>query len=174
MIREVTNEEFDAAYKQWYPLIVKKMRLWRNKMRQEEAHQVACLALWKTLGNYKVEKAKFVTYLYNYMNWEFMNKMSNDERLKIKAKLCDPSTHTFDMDCMIKDPEKRFVEEEIDILRKYLNKQENHILSQLLKGERVLEIAKKEGVSKQRIDQIHQKIRYVADDLTRRGQINIL
>jgi hypothetical protein len=94
--------------------------------------------------------------------------------LKIKAKLCDPSTHTFDMDCMIKDPEKRFVEEEIDILRKYLNKQENHILSQLLKGERVLEIAKKEGVSKQRIDQIHQKIRYVADDLTRRGQINIL
>lgn len=174
MKRKVTSEEFDAAYKQWQPLIIKKTNLWCKKMSKDEAHQIACVALWKSLVNYKSGKSKFITYLFSYMNWEYMNKMDDNKRGRIKAKLCDPSTYSFDMDCMIEDKKQDFVEEEINILRKYLNEQENYVLSKLLDGNRIIEIAKKKGVTKQRIDQIHQRIRYIADDLTRRGQIRIL
>lgn len=174
MKNKITNEEFNEAYKQWYPLICKRINMWGKTMGRENAHQTACIALWKCLSDYQPGKSKFMTYLFNYLNWEYLNEIEkNNPKNKSRLKLCDPASNAFEMQCLIEDKKKSFVEDEIEILKKYLNEQENYVLSNMLNGFKVTDIAKKRGVTKQRIDQIHQKIKSIADDLIRRGQINI-
>lgn len=173
MKRMVTNEEFELEYNKWQPLIKNRISRWK-KMGKEDAHQTACIALWKCLGNFDPTRSKFITFLFKYMDWEYMNKMSSDERAKIKAKLNDPTDFSFNQDCAVEYKENDFVDEEINILRKYLNEQENYVLSNLLAGKKTTEIARANLLSKQRINQVQQNIRSVANDLTSRGQIRIL
>ena len=164
--------DFDMAYKQWFPLIQRKTSLWRRYMRKEEAEQIACLALWKSMRHYQEGRAKFITYFINYMNWEFLNTQSARKK-HIKTSSVDSLALGEWEALSVVDDEQIFLGEQIEILKKYLDPKHIEVLNYMIEGKMSKEIAKRKKVSKQRVHQMREHIRGVACDLRRRGQIHI-
>lgn len=164
--------DFNKAYKQWLPLIQRKTSIWRMYMCKEEADQVACIALWKSMKHYQEDRAKFITYLIHCMNWEFMN-FQKEKRKHSHVSSIDPLLLGEFESLSIKDDEQVFLDEQVDILKKYLDSKHVDVLNSVLGGRMPLEIATLKKVSKQRIHQMREHIKNVACDLRRRGQIQI-
>ena len=164
--------DFNKAYEKWFPLIQRKTSVWRMYMRKEEADQVACIALWKSMKHYQEGRAKFITYLIHYLNWEFMNSQK-EKRKHSNVSLIDPLSLGEWESLSIKDDEQVFLSEQVDIIKRYLDPKHVDVLNSVLDGKVPVEIATLKKVSKQRIHQMREHIKSVACDLRRRGQIHI-
>lgn len=164
--------DFNKAYDKWFPLIKRKTSVWRMYMSKEEANQVACIALWKSMKHYQEGRAKFITYLIHYLNWEFMNSQK-EKRKNAHVCLVDPLSLGEWESLSVEDDEQVFLDEQVNILKKYLDPKHVDVLNFVLDGRVPVEIATLKKVSKQRIHQMREHIKSVACDLRRRGQIQI-
>ena len=157
--RVISNHDFEIARQQWLPVINKFIARWKMIWTIEQAKQTANVALWNALKRYKKE-FKFTTYLYNCMDWEYMNQKKMASRGSNYGLL--QKEEVYDIMTAKEDPEFDSSYEMLDTIKKYLTENEKIILDERIKGMEFAYIASRLKVSRQRSHQmlavIQQKV----------------
>jgi len=157
--RVISNHDFEIARQQWLPVINKFIARWKMIWPIEQAKQTANVALWNALKRYKKE-FKFTTYLYNCMDWEYMNQKRMIGRGFNYGLL--EKEEVYDIMTAKEDPEFDSSYEMLDTIKKYLTENEKIILEERIKGMQFEQIASRLKVSRQRSHQmlavIQQKV----------------
>ena len=168
--RVISNDDFQIALQQWLPVVNKFIARWKPILPLEQARQIAYVALWNALKRYN-KQFKFTTYLYNCMDWEYMNqkrKNNSGYRYGLFEK-----EEVYDIMTAREDPEFDSSYEMVDIIKKHLNENECIILDERIKGMQFSEIASRLNVSRQRSHQILARIQQKVMRLIHEKKITI-
>lgn len=166
-IREVSNEEYEKALKQYTPCLMKNAVKWRKSLGIDEARHLGTIALWRAMQSYDSDRrsrtgmrANFLTHLMNCLHWTCL------EARKVERKV--PAT------CSFLSSDAYVLAEEIDdrceAIKPHLNDKQCLVIDLLKAGKDVTAIMAEMSLSRQRVHQIFNEIRKVQLSLSKSGR----
>ena len=143
-IREVSDEEYAQALRQYTPCLVKTAFRWHRSFGIDEARHLGAIARWRAMQSYdseresrKGDRANFLTHLMNYLHWTYL-EASKVEQRALSTMDVNPSCVTV-----------------VDLIRE---------------GRDVTSIMVETSLSRQRVHQIFSEIRIVHMNLSKIGR----
>lgn len=160
-LREVTDQEYNEYYKKYKACLHKSCRDWASRLGDEEAIQIAGIALWRAMQSYDAtRKTNFLSYLTHCLRWTFLDVGKKEKHQGIAAD--------------ISDHDAVFYQDEYDdrpeVLMNRLSDRSRKVISLVQAGKNPTEISKEMGVSRQRIHQIFGEVRDLRIKLTKTGK----
>ena len=157
--RDVSDEEYGVYYKKYLPCLHKNSRPWAKKFGEEEALQLAGIALWRAMQSYDASrKSNFLTYLINFLRWTFLDA----------SKVVDKNPHNSNPPDAAVTPVQ--YDDRAEVLVKHLNEKGRKVVELVLAGKNQTEISQEIGVSRQRVNQIFGEICDIRFKLIKTGK----
>jgi DNA-directed RNA polymerase specialized sigma subunit len=162
-VRDVTDEEYQAALEQYTPCLNKTSKSWMKFLGVDEAKHLASIALWRAMQSFDENrdgvKAKFLTHLMNYIQWTFLEARKESLKAPLARDILpsDVSVQPEDID------------DRCDAIKFYLNERQKRVVELLSEGKDATYISDDIGISRQRVHQIFSQIRYVHHELSSSG-----
>ena len=162
-IRDVSDEEYQAALEQYTPCINKTSKSWMRFLGVDEAKHLASIALWRAMQSFDENrdgvKAKFLTHLMNYIQWTFLEARKEVQKAPVARNVISSDAYVQPVD----------VDDRCDAIKSYLNERQRRVVDLLHEGRDATYISNDIGISRQRVHQIFSQIRYIHNNLSRSG-----
>jgi RNA polymerase sigma factor (sigma-70 family) len=169
-VREVTNEQYAEAYKQYRACLYKSSRNWIKRYGEDEALHIAGIALWRALQSYdESRRMTFIGYLINCIRWSFLDHYGDDQKNALVSNTdCafDPSYSIADPTYTVPEPDER-----PEAIKPYLGDKAKRIVDLVRDGRNTTEISTELKISRQRVHQIFGDIRATYNQLCKNGKI---
>jgi DNA-directed RNA polymerase specialized sigma subunit len=166
-IREVSDEEYAQALRQYTPCLVKTAFRWHRSFGIDEARHLGAIALWRAMQSYdseresrKGDRANFLTHLMNYLHWTYLEASKVEQRAL--------STMDVNPSCVTVLPEE--IDDRFDAIKGHLNERQRKVVDLIREGRDVTSIMVETSLSRQRVHQIFSEIRIVHMNLSKIGR----
>ena len=162
-VREVTNEQYLEAYKQYQACLYKSSKSWINRYGEDEALHIAGIALWRALQSYdESRRMTFISYLINCIRWSFLDQYGDEEKHLVFGN----TDGAVDPSYTVPEPDER-----PEAIKLHLNKTARRIVDLVKAGKCTNEISADMKFSRQRVHQIFGEIRATYNKLCKKGKI---
>ena len=166
-VRNVTNEEYEQALKQYTPCLVKTALKWHRAFGVDEARHLGTIALWRAMQSYdadrksrKGDRANFLTHLMNYLHWTYLEARKVDKK-------ADPTVDIVPSDVTVSPDE---IDDRCDAIKPHLNEKQGRVVDLLREGKDATAIMAEMSLSRQRVHQIFTEIRIIHLNLSKAGR----